>query len=169
MHMTFPVRLLPDREELAPPGLWPDSFLNTNQAEHRSGSLPPRLYTARKTIELCACGYRKYTVWSFADRLHGVDSIREKDSSDFSYNTYNIENNPNVHEDQIAFGRAMDANIPIMDAREYILVQFSINIEKVLEYWSDTVKSHKKPFEDHVRQVFGALVRPLTLRSGAKH
>jgi hypothetical protein len=97
-------------------------------------------------------------VWSFGEPLADLESITDKDESDFSYGPCHETDSPSVHEDQIFAGLSVDANLPIMDIRQYALMLFSHHIQRlVVFHWHDVVTSYKSAFAKHVRRELGTL------------
>jgi hypothetical protein len=152
MHVAFPVAFLSTSETARPARLpWLDSSFANMQRSPTIGSDVSGLYTARNTIEICALGYLKYTVWAFADALHEGEPLALMDESEFNYEGPN-EENPMIpiHEDPIAVNDSIDANEPIMDCRAYSLQMFASQVDSVCIRWQDAVGLFKDPFSNHV-------------------
>ena len=170
--MTFPVAYLSDSKSERPTHL---NELDTEFANKQREDLPTTqvssLYDARFTIEICGKNYTQYTVWAFADVLHGVEPISQLEDGSFFYG----HSDETVHEDPISGGAHLDANMPIMDARLYAFQLLHYHIKTVVIHWRDAVELFDKPFEKHVRchplafwSYFGARKTKLTSRSSVK-
>lgn len=156
MYMTFPVAFTSSSKHARPAGL---PFLDTtfafaNQTQS-AGVQVNGLYDARTTIEFCVLSSSKYTVWAFSDFIHRMEPISEKEATDFPYGHPNMEEQIGVHQDPIASGALLDANLPIEDPRDYALRVMHFHLNRVVKNWQDAVHLFEAPFEAHVRQGFG--------------
>jgi hypothetical protein len=152
LHITYPVALL-SKEPSQRPALLP--FIDTAFTHYPSCKNDLQvacLYDARSTIEICAQGYFRYTVYAFFDVIHGMEPLGEMDATDFSYEDISKASpRMGVHEDPIASGAPLDANLPIMDARDYGLRILNWQLAKAVKHWSDAIELMKEPFGAHVR------------------
>ena len=76
-----------------------------------------------------------------------MEPMSDNEESDFQYEP------PEPHQDPIAAGAFLDANLPIMDARDYCLRILPFHIQDVSTRWKDVTEMIKDPFEAHVRDV----------------
>jgi hypothetical protein len=91
----------------------------------------------RVSITICGTSYKQYTVWAFTDSSLELDED-EGDADQFV-------------QDPIAYPGLVDANCPILDARDYFLTVFQHRITQITREWKTTVYNVQKHFSDAVR------------------
>lgn len=157
MHITYPVALLLKRASERPVHL---PFMDTTFTHYPSCKPDLQvacLYDARSIIEFCAQGYYRYTVYALVDITHDMDSLTEMEAEDFHY----VYTSPGIdpHEDQIASGTPLDANLPVMDARDYGLQILIRQLAGAVNHWKDNIELFEEPFNAHVRYGLDGLWR----------
>lgn len=154
IHITLWVVLQEESKDRKPDSLpWLDNnFMNPPKSDQKECRIAG-MYKARFTITMCGTAYSRYAVWAFADPLPGVQS--EETIED-----HNVEDNfpypdpltgfPLPHEDPICSwsGDFVDANLPVMDGREYGLLILENHLRRLLKHWKD-VQHAIEPLANH--------------------
>jgi hypothetical protein len=87
----------------------------------------------------------RWTGYALADAYTDDEKLKD---GDFGYEL--------PHYDPITLGK-QDANIPIMNPREYFLLVVHIHMARVLNHWKDVVRQLKRNIKQHVRALLFGL------------